>query len=507
MRFNASVRRDVIIVIAAVLIGGLYIALAGGNFPLDDSWIHQTYGRNLAETGEWAFTPGVDSAASTSPLYTVVLSAGYKLNIPFRLWTHGLGVLALALVGLIGARLAAMVAPDRKYIPLVAGLALVLAWHLVWAAVSGMETMIFCLLTLTLIWLSWRELEPRSQTVTHVALRGAIFGVIAGLATLARPEGVLLTGLIGLALLIVRPNMTWRNLILWGGAAVICFGIVLAPYLIFNLRVTGGLLPNTAAAKRAEGAYYLAQSYLWRVGNLLTPLAAGGQLLLIPGMIAYAVLLPRKRASILYALLLVWPVALILLYAETLPLEIQHGRYLIPSLPGAIIVGVVGMGWLLQRTRASLIGRVLVRGLAASAALVFALFAVVLGLQAYVQDVAIVNQEMVASALWIKDNLPASDLLVVHDIGAVGYFTQRPVLDIGGLISPEVVPLIHDPAALWNLIHERGGMYLMALDTQIPGGDIHDPHLCLKFTTGGTAAPRAGSSNMKVYKLTWNGQC
>src|SRR6185503_7001281 len=115
----------------------------------------------------------------------------------------------------------------------------------------------------------------------------------------------------------------------------VCFGIVLAPYLIFNLRVTGGLLPNTAAAKRAESAAYLAQSYLWRVENVLTPLAAGGQLLLIPGMIAYALLLPHKRNSILHALILVWPAALILLYAATLPLEIQHGRYLIPSLPGA----------------------------------------------------------------------------------------------------------------------------------------------------------------------------
>ena len=507
MRFNANFRRDVIIVIAAVLIGVFYIAMAGGNFPLDDSWIHQTYGRNLAEYGQWAFYPGIDSAASTSPLYTVVLSAGYKLNIDFHLWTHGLDVLALALTGLIGAHLAALVAPGRKYVPLAAGLALVLTWHLIWAAVSGMETMIFCMFTLLLIWLGWRELEPRSQTIPQVVLRGAIFGVAAGLATVTRPEGVLLVGLVALAVLIVRPNMTWRNLIVWAAAALICFGIVLAPYLIFNLRVTGGLLPNTAAAKRAESATYLAQSYLWRVENVLTPLAAGGQLLLIPGMIAYVLLLPRKRDSIFHMLLLVWPAALILLYAATLPLEIQHGRYLIPSLPGAIVAGVIGTAWLLQRTRASLIGRVLVRVVAGSAALVFALFALMLGLQAYVQDVAIVNQEMVASAQWIKANLSPDDLLVVHDIGAVGYFAPRPVLDIGGLISPEVVPLMHDPAAVWNLIHERGGKYLMALDTQIPGGDIHDPHLCPKFTTGGTAAPRAGSSNMTIYLLTWDGQC
>ncbi|MBI1258611.1 MAG: hypothetical protein GC204_14175 [Chloroflexi bacterium] len=509
MQFNANLRRDAIIVIAAVLIGLLYIAAAGGNFPLDDSWIHQTYGRNLAEYGQWAFYPGIDSAASTSPLYTVVLSAGYKLNIEYHLWTHGLGILALALSGLIGARLAAMVAPGRKYLPLAAGLALVLAWHLVWAAVSGMETMIFCLLTLTLIWLSWRELEARSKAVTQIALRGAMFGVIAGLATLTRPEGVLLAGLIGLALLIVRPNMTWRTLIIWGGAAIICFGIVLTPYLIFNLRVTGGLLPNTAAAKRAEGVFYLAQGYLQRVVDLLTPLAAGGQLLLVPGMIAFGALLPRKRESILRALLLVWPTALILLYAATLPLAFQHGRYVMPALPGAIIAGVVGMGWLLRRTRSSLLGRVVVRSLAGSAALVFALFAVLLGLQAYVQDVTIIDQEMVTAALWIKDNLPPDDLLVVHDIGAVGYFAPRPVLDIGGLISPEVVPLIHNPDAIWNLIQERGGKYLMVFDLQIPSGDVHDPHLCPVpvFKTKGTAALRAGGSNMTIYLLSWDGQC
>ncbi|MCC6801980.1 MAG: hypothetical protein IT319_03770, partial [Anaerolineae bacterium] len=411
---SSTVRRDSIIVIAAVLLAALYIAAAGGGFPLDDSWIHQTYGRNLAQYGEWAFLPGVASAASTSPLYTVVLAVGYKLGVDFHLWTHGLGTLALALTGMLGARLAAQVAPDRKYLPLATGLALVGAWHLIWAAVSGMETMIFSLFTLLLIWLAWREIEPRSQTMRAIILRGAVFGVAAGLATLTRPEGVLLVGLIGLALLVVRPNRSWRGVIVWGGAAVACFLAVLAPYLVFNYQVTGGLLPNTAAAKRAESAAYLARDYLWRLGNVLMPLAAGGQLLLVPGMVAYLVMLPRARRSLLLALPLVWAAALILLYAASLPLEIQHGRYVIPALPGAITAGVIGMGWLLRRASGSVIGRVLTRAAAASAALLFLGFAFVLGLRAYVQDVTIIDQEMVAAAQWIRDNLPPEDLLVVH---------------------------------------------------------------------------------------------
>ncbi len=36
-------------------------------YPLDDAWIHQTYARNLARTGQWAFVPGQVSSASTAP--------------------------------------------------------------------------------------------------------------------------------------------------------------------------------------------------------------------------------------------------------------------------------------------------------------------------------------------------------------------------------------------------------------------------------------------------------
>ncbi len=36
-------------------------------FPLDDAWIHQTYARNLALHGEWAFLPGPRLTAQRMP--------------------------------------------------------------------------------------------------------------------------------------------------------------------------------------------------------------------------------------------------------------------------------------------------------------------------------------------------------------------------------------------------------------------------------------------------------
>src|SRR5690606_7351254 len=189
------------------------------------------------------------------------------------------------------------------------------------------------MLTLLLILLAWRELDGRSEGTRSVIGRGAVFGAAAALATLTRPEGVLLVGMIGAALAIVRPGRSWRTLILWGGAALVLFALLLAPYLIFNYQITGGLLPNTAAAKRMDSTPLFYQSYLWRIGYIVLPLLAGGQILLIPGIVAFAVVifrrLRRERAALLLLMPLLWGISLILLYAAWLPLNIQHARYLI----------------------------------------------------------------------------------------------------------------------------------------------------------------------------------
>lgn len=493
-------------VAAAGVLG--YVLAANGGFPLDDSWIHQVYGRNLAQTGQWAFVPGVPSAASTSPLYTVLLALGYTLNVPFKLWTHGLGALALAFAGMIGARLAERLLPEQQRIGLIVGLALVLAWHLLWAAASGMETMLFSLWTLVLIALAWREVEGHGSAVF---LRGAVFGAAAALAAMTRPEAIALAGLIGVTMLVVRPQMSWRGFLAWSAGAAAGFAVLIAPYLVLNVQLTGGLLPNTAAAKQAEYAPIAAMlSYPVRLWEMVKPIFAGGQVLLVPGMVYYLIRLVRRlpvdRTALVYLLPLAWALALIALYAARLPAPYQHGRYVIPALPSLIVMGVVGTAWMVCDGRRSLLGRVVGRSLAIAAALAFAYFSVA-GAGFYSRDVRIIDEEMVTAARWIAANIPPEERLAVHDIGAVGYFAPRPILDLAGLVSPEIVLFIRDGDKLWDWLRQNDARYLMAFPDQIPGKNTDDSRLCRVYSTEGKASPAAGGPNMAVYALAWNGIC
>ncbi|MBN2304967.1 MAG: hypothetical protein JXQ72_10840 [Anaerolineae bacterium] len=486
-------------------------------FPLDDSWIHQTYARNLAERGEWAFVPGEPSVASTSPLFTVLLAVGYVVTMPFFAWVFMLGALALAGAGWIGVRLGDRLFPWLGQAGLWTGLALVVTWHLVWAAASGMETMLFCTLSLLVVWLAWRELSVRPDPAWLRAPfgRGAALGLVGAALTLTRPEGVGLIALVGFMLLVAWPYenaQTGRRLYLaWAGGVVIGWLVGIAPYVALNYDIEGTLLPNTSAAKQAENAPARELPVLERYGRMLLPLVAGGQLLLVPGMVAGVWNVVRRaranRRDALLLLPLAWALVDLSAYALRLPAPYQHGRYVIPILPHLLLYGVGGTIIMVQAGRRTPVQRVLSRSLALSCILIMPAFMVV-GARQYGRDVRIINTEMVDTAHWIEENLPPEELLAVHDIGALGYYAPRPILDLAGLVSPEVVPIIRDHEALMQLMCERSVRYLMVLPDQRPAEET-DPRLGSGpvFITNAPYSPDAGGGNMAVYRMAWADQC
>jgi len=55
----------------------------------------------------------------------------------------------------------------------------------------------------------------------------------------------------------------------------------------------------------------------------------------------------------------------------------------------------------------------------------------------------------------------ADALVAAHDIGALGYFGERHILDLAGLISPEVIPIMREPTKLREYLDRSAPEYLM----------------------------------------------
>jgi len=488
----------------AILIVTLYAVLTSLNgnagFPLDDAWIHQVYGRNLALTGLFAFVPGVPSAASTAPLYTVLLAVGYWLHVPFYIWTYMLGAVGLAFTAILAERLTWRLFPEKPQLGLYAGLACVCAWHLVWVSAASMETILLIALSLGVIALAWLP-KPGPRA-------GLAMGLLGGVALAMRPEGALVLACAGgFALLaeLAVAKREWRRVIGWSVATAVGFALALAPYFALNYSLNKTLFPNTSAAKQAELAFV----YLWpiwtRIQEVVTPLIAGPQTFLLPGFV-YALWLLGKRiradhTAIRLVALPVASLAILLLYAWQLPVPFQHGRYSIPALAPILILGAAGTGLLTARRARNVTVRSAYSALRIIVVSGFAVF-LVIGITVYNEDKRLINTQMVDSARWITQHIPLNELLATHDIGAIGYFAPRPLLDLAGLVSPEIVPIVHDNEAVVRLMQERGVRWMMVSDFQIVMS-LDDKRLCPAYT----AEPAPKPIHMIIYRMAWDGNC
>ncbi len=479
------------LLLAAVSLG-VYLGFSAATyrlgFPLDDAWIHQTYARNLGELGEWSFVAGQPSAGSTAPLWSAWLGIGYWLGELLHIslapyfWTFLTGWLLLAGVGLAGGRFMQALLPEQVWIPRLAAALLILEWHLVWAAGSGMETLVSALIAL---WVLGSLANPNPHWLR--------LGLVIGLNVWVRPDGLTLLGPALLVLWFVEPDLL--ACVRAGSRLLAGFLCTFAPYLVFNYVLAGSWWPNTFYAKQAEYAAHqtfpIGQRYLSQLG---LPLVGVG-VLLLPGFLGllWQAFRPRRWPVLAAA---AWFLGYLLMYAWRLPVTYQHGRYILPAMPVYFILGLAGLGIWLRIDEASAWRRVFERGWALAVALVLAGFWLQ-GAQAYTRDVAVIETEMVAAAEWVNENTPPNALIAAHDIGALGYYARRPLLDLAGLVSPEVIPFIRDETRLAQYLDAQGAGYLVTFPGWYPELVAGREPL---YSSRGSYSPALGGENMNVYR-------
>jgi hypothetical protein len=480
--------RDLIILFLTVAVGAA-IYLAASNkinsigFPLDDSWIHLTYARNLALYGQWAFQLGHPSAGSTAPLWTFLLALGFWLHLAPFIWTYLIGGLILFGLSSLAEYTCRALIPDyRPRYPWI-GIFFALEWHLLWAAMSGMETLLQALLIFTVI-----------STLITGSRRYLLLGLLTGLSIWVRPDGLTLMGPVLFTLLFDEKSVTEKGLSLV--KYFIGLGSLFAPYVLFNLWLSGTPMPNTFYAKQTEYALWQAQPLITRLVILVVQLLTGPSLLLLPGVVGYIVLVIRRRSWPMMAGYL-WCAGYLLLYILRLP-AYQHGRYLMPAMPIFFLFGILGY---LEFRKSTFLGR---HSWWIKAAWQFSLALLTigfvgLGARTYGEDVGLIQTEMVVTAKWVAINIPPTAILAAHDIGALGYYDDHELIDLAGLVSPEVIPFMRDETRLSGYLDLHHANYLVAFPAFYPylTGNLHPI-----FTSGGKFAPAIGEKNMAVY--IWN---
>jgi hypothetical protein len=127
--------------------------------------------------------------------------------------------------------------------------------------------------------------------------------------------------------------------------------------------------------------------------------------------------------------LLLHPLAMALLAPYRDP-GFQEGRYSIHLLPLALLVlGVWAADVALRR-----------RGVVLTVALALSLVMLPSAATRYAWGVQNINAMQVHLGRWLDAHVARSARLAVNDVGAIAYFSRREVIDLMGLVTPEILP-------------------------------------------------------------------
>lgn len=442
--------------------------------PLDDSWIHLKFALNLAAGEGLSFNSGELVTGTTAPLWTAILSILFLLPGSPVLWAKLLGVVLFVLAAELVYRVARELDLTVGLATLAAVLTVLTEW-MVWSALSGLEIPLFVVLSLAGILLHMRERRSGGPPVSMAIL---------ALASLARPEGLLLLGVAFLDRLLrferdADGGLVWRppeRAPLLGGLALAV--VVLAPMLLFNLAVGGSPVPTTFGAKVPPvldpGTSQVLPSlrYLHRApidilfrSQPYMALLAGAGLLALIGRLGTV----RDRGLLLGGWLVGLPVAygvVSSISGETV--AGNFGRYYFPLFPIVIVAGVLGLERVARLLADGVrFGRYRVPIRVALLALLLwpNLVGVVRGSQRYVQSVANVYDGNIQAARWLSERIPPEAVVAVTDIGVFGYMLPNRILDLAGIAHPEARRLRYQAAAQGRLADEGT---LRFLDQQRP---------------------------------------
>jgi hypothetical protein len=442
-------------------------------FPLDDSWIHQSVGRNFAEFGSLGYLPEQRSSGSTSLLWTLILSVNYRLapGVSPVLFTLFLNVLfAVATAEL----LLSMALRDGQTLPVAILIAVAPAadGNYMWLAFTGMEHLLFITASVAAIslWMTPATAGRNNWPNTIGA------GVCMGLLGMTRPEGVVLPVLL-LAAAAVSARLRTRSTVQVAAAGAIFAVLASLPPLV-NLYTSQSLLPVTFkgrswmlvsdAANRLAAMSRLPEQAGTRVFKSVVAfsidelnnaeriaLAAGLLVIVVLSIVGIRALIQQRAWRLLTVC--AWGTLHAALYLFILPATGHGGRYqpfllllLLPLLTTGAVALLRGQGR--PQLAIPTVGLLLIGG-----------FSLTLWRGVLVSGIDHITHTHGVIAQWLSEHLP-DQTVAVFDIGRIGYDRGKVgdprIVDLGGLTDPAYLSYLYG-GRVPSYLAQHGVRYLV----------------------------------------------
>jgi hypothetical protein len=413
-------RRDAAIL---VLVFGVWTAwgvLARGTLGLavvDDAYIYLRVVDNIIAGKGWTYNAHNSVNPLTSPLFPLLL-------IPLRfigldaigtLWTaYGLGILAIAVLQYLAFR------HEGRLLATV--MALTTASGGVLMRSAGMETSIFlaCIL---------------ASALAYQRNRPLLAGVLAGAAALARPEGVALIAVLSAVHLLRTRRVPARMLIGWA--------LPVLPWLAYSYWSFGSILPHTVSIKAIQsGIGYWAEQPAWLRTFLRQARVLPLTMLLF--VIGVANAWSRCLQGDPFALVVVGFGCVQVTAYAVLGAPAGYFWYYAPgnlAIDTGVILGLFWVGHYIRRysARSGPIEPLSGWRAVAAGTVVVALMTQLGATQARMVEPYRLAAEYLNAGRWIDANLPPDVRVACTEIGYLGYYSQREIRDMHGLIHREAV--------------------------------------------------------------------
>ena len=402
---------------------GISILIVGVNgyifrgHELDDGLIYARYIQNLISGNGFVYNQGEFVNGLTSPLFAYLAVTPSYLLADARYGTMLISVLAAIGTVIVFYRLLTLFTSDRQ----IAAIAALLAAGNGMTYINlGMEASLFTFTIGLCLYLYFKD-------------RFFLLGICTGLAILTRPEAVFLVPAMALNTIVFKRE--------WPRFRYYIFPIILVlSQLLFNSIYYDALLPSSGLAKISQGAmgHWGYNSFLFNMPNLfLSGFGLPGQMhvfqlplvpiaLILVSLLGLLVVQARQYIVISFIFLLLYTT-----FFTILNIPSQWWYYAIHfSIFSSYVV--LGIFWIYRHLRIEhqRIFRI-------SFISLFALMLIWQGAINLTLHGRTVREDYRQFGLWIAENTPADASIALAEIGTVGWYSERRIIDILGLVTSD----------------------------------------------------------------------